>query len=466
MLLTITTTHQPATDLGYLLYKHPDRFQTFDISYGKAHVFYTEATAERCTAALLLELDPVALVRSNDKDNSAPLAQYVNDRPYVASSFFSVAINQVFGTALSGNSRERPDLVRREIPLEATLAVVPCRGGDELIHKLFEPLGYEVFTDRHPLDPQFPQWGESRYWRVTVRARARLTDLLSHLYVLLPVLDGQKHYWVGEDELEKLLRHGDGWLEEHPHRELVVSRYLGRRRSLVREALDRLRTLDDDLPEDDADDDEVAATPRPVSLGRQRMDVVTEKLVATGAGTVLDLGCGEGKLVKELLGCPQFSRILAMDVSHRALEIAARRLKLDRMAPAKRERLELFHGSLFYRDERIEGCDAAAVVEVIEHLDPERLEAFERVLFGWTRPRWVVLTTPNAEYNVVWDTLPAGEVRHPDHRFEWSRTEFGAWITKVCEAFGYRTHELFGVGVEVTDHGHPTQGVVLCREES
>lgn len=462
MLMTITTTHEPATDLGYLLYKHPDRCQSFDISYGRAHVFYPEASEQRCTAALLLELDPVRLVRSKDKQNTAPLAQYVNDRPYVASSFFSVAMSQVFSTALSGNSKERPALADTPLPLEVTLDVVPCRGGDDALRRLFEPLGYIVETKRHPLDETFG-WDDSRYYSVSLRNDLRLTDVLSHLYVLIPVLDGDKHYWVGADEVDKLLRHGEGWLDDHPHRDFVVTRYLERRHSLVRDALDRLRLLDDEPP-DEEPDAEVA--PPKLTLGRQRMEAVTQRLLEIGASRVVDLGCGEGKLVKALLAERQFQKILAVDVSHRVLEIAARRLKLDRMAPAKRERLELLHGSLFYQDSRLKNCDAAAVVEVIEHLDPERLPEFERVLFGALRPGYVVLTTPNAEYNVVWETLPAGSFRHGDHRFEWTREQFGRWTSRVCTEFGYVVHERFGIGEEVAEHGYPTQAVVLRREDS
>src|SRR6266576_878773 len=155
MLLTITTTHQPATDLGYLLRKNPARVQSFEQSFGVAHVFYPEATAERCTAALLLEIDPVGLVRNRrgPAGEGRSLQQYVNDRPYVASSFLSVAIADVFGSALAGKSKERPDLVATAIPLEASVSVVRSRGaGEELLRKLFEPLGYTVEAQRHPLD--------------------------------------------------------------------------------------------------------------------------------------------------------------------------------------------------------------------------------------------------------------------------------------------------------------------------
>ncbi|HEY8470775.1 MAG TPA: hypothetical protein VIL18_14080 [Longimicrobiales bacterium] len=184
------------------------RAQSIPLSFGQAHVFYPEATTARCTAALLLDVDPVGLVRGR-KGADAPLEPYVNDRPYVASSFLSVAIAQVLGTALAGRSRERPELVATPIPLVARIAALPCRRGEDLLRRLFEPLGYELEAAQHALDPRFAAWGESPYFTVTLRATTRLADMLRHLYVLVPVLDDAKHYFVGEDEVEKLLRRGE-----------------------------------------------------------------------------------------------------------------------------------------------------------------------------------------------------------------------------------------------------------------
>ncbi len=451
MLLTITTTHRPATDLGFLLAKNPVRPQTFPLAFGRAHVVYPEAGEERCTAALLLDIDPVGLVRGRG-EGAGLLDQYVNDRPYVASSFLSVAIAEIFGSALNGRSRERPELAATPIPLEAHLPAVPARGGAALVRRLFEPLGYELETADHPLDPLFPEWGAGRLVALTLRGTLRLADLLAHLYVLIPVLDAGKHYYFGEDEIEKLLRRGEGWLAAHPERELIAGRYL-RRRPLVRAALARL--IADEPP---ADEDE-AAEPAPEqarSLHDQRLEAVLEQLRRSGARSVADLGCGEGRLLRLLLPERQFERILGMDVAYRSLEIARERLRLDRLPPALAERLTLIQGSLLYRDPRLAGYDAAAVVEVVEHLDPARLAAFERVVFEHARPGTVVLTTPNAEYNVRFPTLAAGALRHSDHRFEWTRAEFAAWAERVAAAHGYRV-EIAPVGPEDPDVGAPSQ---------
>jgi 3' terminal RNA ribose 2'-O-methyltransferase Hen1 len=333
MLFTITTTHSPATDLGYLLHKHPGRVQTFPLTFGQTHVFYPEAGEQRCTAALLLDIDPVGLVRNRrgPSGEAGLLDQYVNDRPYVVSSFLSVAIAEVFGSALAGHSRERPELAEMSLPLEATLTALPCRGGENVLRRLFEPLGYTVAAQRHPLDEHFPDWGESLYFDVHLTACCRLQDLLTHVYVLVPVLDNDKHYWIGEDEVEKLLRHGEGWLVAHPEREFIVKRYLKYRASLARLALARLK--DEDQPGPDAveetRDAEETDLEQPLSLNDQRLGTVVAALKAQGARRVLDLGCGEGRPLQELLNDRFFTEIVGLDVSSRALERAQERLHLD-----------------------------------------------------------------------------------------------------------------------------------------
>ncbi|HEY2459874.1 MAG TPA: hypothetical protein VGI16_03665, partial [Candidatus Acidoferrum sp.] len=214
MYLTISTTRAPATDLGYLLHKRPGKLHSLALSFGQAHVFYPEATETRCTAALFLEVDPVELVRNSrgPSGEGGLLNQYVNDRPYVSSSFTSVALARAFGTAMGGRSKDRQELADSALPFEIHIAVLPCRGGEEFLRSLFVPLGYEVSARQHVLDEKFPEWGDSRYWDVRLRVRRRLQDVLQHLYVLLPVLDDDKHYWVGDDEIAKLLHRGEGWL--------------------------------------------------------------------------------------------------------------------------------------------------------------------------------------------------------------------------------------------------------------
>ena len=471
MLLTIETTHQPAADLGYLLHKHPSRVQTFSLSYGAAHVFYPCAEDDCCRVALLLDIDTIGLVRNprNCAGARRTLDHYINDRPYVASSFLSVAIGQVFSSAMNGKCAARPELVSQALPLTATLAVVPCRGGADLLKRLFEPLGYRVSATPHVLDPAFPDWGASPYFTLTLENTLPLQALLQHLYVLIPVLDNDKHYWVGADEVEKLLARASEWLPTHPEKELITRRYLKYDFRLTRDALARLAP--DEEPDPDAaeaaHDQEEAEIEQPLSLNAQRIGSVLAVLKSAGATSVVDLGCGEGNLLRELLREKQFSRILGVDVSIQALSRAASKLKLERLPPKQRERIELRQSSLIYRDEALrladgQPYDAATLVEVIEHLDPPRLHALERAVFEFAQPRTAVVTTPNREYNVRWETLPAGAMRHRDHRFEWTRAEFQAWAQRVAATHDY-TVRFLPVGPEDAEVGSPTQMGVFLR---
>jgi 3' terminal RNA ribose 2'-O-methyltransferase Hen1 len=464
MLLTITTTHKPATDLGYLLYKHPDKLQTVELSAGKAHIFYPEASEEKCTVALLLEIDPVELVRNSKgpAGEGFALEQYVNDRPYVASSFMSVAISKGFSTAMNGTCKTKPELVDQVMPFEVIISVLPSKGGELFLRKLFEPLGYKVQATRHVLDESFPEWGDSRYFTIKLSHELKLKDLLSHLYVLIPVLDNDKHYWVSEHEVQKLLEKGAKWLPNHPEKEQIAKRYLKNIGHFTKQALAILSKDNTSLQEVDSseEEDEPKAVQR---LHDFRLEKVLAELKSTGAKRVIDLGCGEGKLLKLLLKEKVFEEILGMDVSYKSLEIAKERLNIDDLPLRQKERIKLIQGSLMYRDKRLEGYDAAAIVEVIEHMDPARLAAFERVVFEYARPENIIITTPNAEYNQKFESLSTGTFRHADHRFEWSRKEFEAWASAVGKKYSYKV-EFKPIGPDVDERlGAVTQMAKFVR---
>lgn len=455
MYLSVATTHQPATDLGFLLHKHPGRVHETELPFGKALVFYPEATEARCEATLLLDVDPVGLVRGKGRGEGL-IDQYVNDRPYAASSFLAVAMGRALRTAMSGSSRERPDLAEAEIPLEAVVTPLPARGGGErLVRELFEPLGWTV--DVQTLEG-------ANYVTLRLSGRARLQALLNHLYVLIPVLDDDKHYWVGDDEVAKLMKRGEGWLESHPAQDLIVRRYLIHRRGLARDALERLAPeTREEAVEPEARPQREEALETPLRLNDERMAAVVDALKASGAKAIADLGCGEGKLLQRLVRERWVESLVGVDAAARDLERASKRLKLDIASGPREGRVRLLHGSLTYRDARWEGCEAAALVEVIEHLEPDRLPALVKVVFGAARPATVVVSTPNAEYNALFPNLPAGAFRHPDHRFEWTRGEFAAWCDRVAQAHGYR-FELSGIGPIDEQLGSPTQMAVFSRE--
>ncbi|MEO0553412.1 MAG: 3' terminal RNA ribose 2'-O-methyltransferase Hen1 [Bacteroidota bacterium] len=465
MLLKISTNRASARDLSFLLHKHPDRLQAVDLPAGKAHIFYPKADEQECSVCLLLDINPIDLVKNSKRnDNDFALGHYVNDRPYVASSYMSVAISKAFNTAMNGTCKQRPELVDESMPFEVKIAVLPApKGGEILIRKLFEPLGYSIELTRHELDGKFSEWGDSRYFTVTLKGSQKVKDLLSHLYVLIPVLDTNKHYWVSKSEVEKLLQKGQGWLGSHSEKEQITKRYLKGIGGLTRNALDRLIEVEESTGDDEKETlegSESEVDQKKESLHNQRLKLALEELKNAGAERVIDLGCGEGKLIKLLLKEKQFSKILGMDVSFRALEKAVERLHYTEMPPKQKERIELIQGALTYRDKRLEGFDAAAIIEVIEHLDLDRLKSFERVVFKFAKPNTVVLTTPNQEYNQLFESMETDQFRHTDHRFEWTRAEFNEWVERVCENYGYSAI-IKPVGEESEKVGAPSQMAVF-----
>jgi 3' terminal RNA ribose 2'-O-methyltransferase Hen1 len=481
VLLTLSTTHRPATDLGYLLVKHPDRVHTFDVPTGRAVVCFPEATPQRCTAALLLEVDAERLgatgARRGRPGPAGPegftLGRFVNDRPYAASSLLASALTRVFRSALTGASRDRPELAATAIPLELRLPVLRCRGGPELAAELFAPLGWSVTATAIPLDERFGGWGASQYVDLRLAGTLRLADALHHLYVLLPVLDDAKHYWVSTDEVDKLVRAGAGWLAGHPARELIAHRYLAHQRQLSEPALERLAASDDRaVPDtvtaagDESDEDaQLPAAVERAPLAARRRAAVRAALIDAGAARVLDLGCGSGDLLADLLADARFTEIVGIDISTRALAAAARRLHLDQpdgLSDRQRARIRLFQSALTYRDARLAGFDAAVLMEVIEHVDEARLPALADSVFGAARPATVVVTTPNVEYNARYPGLAAGALRHRDHRFEWRRDQFAAWAGRVAGDHGYAVN-ITGVGEPDPAAGAPTQLAVFTR---
>ncbi|GAA1585258.1 3' terminal RNA ribose 2'-O-methyltransferase Hen1 [Actinoplanes couchii] len=443
MLLTLTTTRKPATDLGYLLVKHPGKVHSFDVPTGTAYVMYPEATDERCTAALMLDVDPQRLRAQRD---AFELSQYVNDRPYAASSLLASALAKVFRSALRGASKDRPELAATAIPLEVRVPVL--RGTTDLVTRLFAPLGWAVTATPIPFEAELG--GGSRYVDLTLTGELRVADALNHLYVLLPVLDDNKHYWVAPDEIEKLLRSGEGWLAGHPEKVLIARRYLAHRRSLATTAL---QMLEADLPPATEEEAELPV-PRRAPLAEQRREAVLAAITEVGAARVLDLGCGAGALLTALVKDRNLTEIVGADVATRSLEQAERKLHLDRLPERQKDRIKLIQTALTYRDDRLRGFDAAVLMEVIEHVDLPRLPALEAAVFGHAKPGAVIVTTPNVEYNVHYEGLTG--MRHSDHRFEWTRAEFARWATATAERYGY-TVTVRGVGEADETTGAPTQ---------
>lgn len=458
MLLTITYTGQNTQDLGYLLHKNPYRPQEFELNSGKAYVFYPEVSDHKTTMALLLDINPIDLAKGKQGSKDGGLFDYVNDRPYTASSFLSTAITRVFNTAMNGRCDKKQELA--DSPLELSAHIYAIQGKDEFARKVFEPLGYTVRTSKNTLDGKFPEWGDSPYIDLEISGNVRLADLLNHLYVLIPVFDRQKHYFISEDEIDKLISHGGKWLSGHPAKNEIIYRYFLVKKSYARNTLNRLTI--DDVIDDDTEDNEKKIPEKKLSLNMQRLEAVKNAVLASGAESVIDLGCGECRLTKLLLDQKQIRKVAAADVSARELEKAKTRLHYDTMNEHRKNKLTLMQASLTYRDKRFAGYDCACVIEVVEHIESLRLPAFERNVFEFSGAQTVILTTPNREYNDNYEFLPDGQLRHNDHRFEWTREDFRKWTEHICQKFGY-TVVITGIGDDDGVHGTPTQMGVFTK---
>ncbi|MBP3759909.1 MAG: 3' terminal RNA ribose 2'-O-methyltransferase Hen1 [Ruminococcus sp.] len=459
MLLTITYKGENTQELGFLLHKNPERTQQFELNYGKAYVFYPEVSNKCTTAALLLDIDPIDLARGKAGSRDGGLFDYVNDRPYAANSFLSTAIVRILGTAMSGRCDKKQELADTPLDLSATIYSLKDNGDTELAKQMFEPLGYKTNVQRNMLDAKFPEWGISPYINLTISGKVRLSQLLNHIYVLIPVFDKQKHYYIDEDEIEKLLNHGEGWLAEHPYKEKIARRYFDAKKSYARRAIDIL------IANEETDSDDISAEEEKeihTPLNTLRMEAVKNAVLASGAETVIDLGCGECRLTSLLLSEQQIKKVTACDVSVSVLEKAAQRLHLDRMNPYKKNKLNLMQASLTYKDKRFEGHDCACAIEVIEHIEPMRIPAFERSVFEFACPKTVIVTTPNREYNANYENMQENSLRHGDHRFEWTKLEFKEWTEHICEKFNY-TCVISGIGDNDESLGNPTQMGVFTK---
>jgi 3' terminal RNA ribose 2'-O-methyltransferase Hen1 len=458
MLLTVSTTHRPATDLGFLLGRNTERCQSFPLPFGQAHVFYPVADVDRCTAALLLEFDPVRFVRDsrNRTNDAGTLSGYVNDRPYVASSLMSIAMARAFAPGMSGESRDRPKLVDTPIDLEATLSVLRCREGAGFIKRIFEPLGYTVETTPIPFPPTFAGWGESPYHAVKITARTKLKDLVSQLYLLLPVLDDDENYEVGDEKLVKLIERREGWLRTHPERDRIAKRYTKPENRWVEHTVARVVAADtDDLAADDDEADRRQKAAETPDLEKLRTAAVMTALREASARRVADLACGTGTLMKALLPEPRFKQVIGIDASIRALDIARVRLAIEKLPPEGRERVGLHQGAPTYRDAKLAGLDAICLVDYLERIDRSKLPALERVVFEFAKPTTVVFTTANADHGTP---RPA----HSPHASEWTRTAFEEWATETASRFGYEVR-FVAIGPKHEQQGSPSQMAVWTR---
>lgn len=466
MLLTLSalsTPQAPASNLSFLLHKHPDKLQSFSLPFGQAHLFYPEYSEHQCTLSLLLDVDPINLSRATNPNPNQHLWPYVNDRPYVCSSFMSTTISRVLGTALSGNCKSFPEYTSTPMHLKVSLHNLPVHSGHthhELISKLFSPLGYHIQTQHTGLlNERFPAWGESPLVDLHLEhSSITLQELLAHIYVLIPVLDNNKHYFVSTQEVSKLLRHGDSWLHTHPEKTWITQRYLKRQTRLAKLALQELQHHKDEDEDNTPQTKDINQEPHTTiettkNLHQRRLEQVLHTVLSLPSHhRIVDMGCGEGKLLKLLQNEPAIEHIVGIDVSTTSLQRAQRKLRMDELSYKESQRITLHHGSLLYCDDITTNADVITLVEVIEHIEESLLPFAMYHMLGFAKPNHLIITTPNADYNSLFENLSAGHMRHNDHRFEWSRKTFEAWCLTQADTYNY------SVSFEPVGDLHPELG--------
>lgn len=460
MLINITVTGENAKALSYILWKNPEHIFDREFSSGHVVVFFSEYSDQKATASMLVLVDTVGMVRSEWGKMSS---SYVDHRPYAASSITSVALKEAYSSAFAGKSEtaEIDAIIKQKLPVEIELSSVWTKGGVQNVHDFFEPINYAVKAEKLPYESKWLK-SDSNVFNITLTGMQTIPDLLRHLYVLLPALDNKKHYFVDGNEIAKLLSHGEGWLETHPHKERIVSRYLIHRHNLIEEALEQLT---EDILDEDTEEGTEEAVERPIRLQEERLQTALAVLRTLDPAPLKlgDLGCGSGDFIRLIENDRAFPEVIGMDVSSKALQLAEKRLHLDRRNAWQMPKISFIHGSLVYKDSRLKGLDAILLLEVIEHIDAAKLPIIEYNIFEFLSPGYVFVSTPNQEYNSLFPSIEKNALRHRDHRFEWTRNEFKQWSDAIAVKYSYEV-EFFNIGPCDDNLGAPTQMAVFKKK--
>ena len=469
MQLAIKAIGEGAKMLSFLLSKNPqNRYDRIEKGH-RVRFTYTVFSDSEVEAVIFVTPDPVELVKNSP--DTYEITQYINDREFVVSSIFCAYIRSALGTALNGRPKEDYlDWAKHAFQLTISFGPVATDLPDAAIKQLFEPLGYQIEIERGQAAYHFQLKEKSSARFINLQGTLTVQNALRHLFVLIPVLDNYRHYFIDEREIEKLERYGEGWLADHPLKDLIIKRTL-RFRELIDLVGVNLSQSDNpaqlaNLVQSDADKEaitpEPTLKPQPVvrlnELRYQRVIKLVENLPTRES--IVDFGAGEGKLSVRLGFIPGVKEILAVEPTEKEQLRALKRFseashKEDFITPTP------IWGSLFYYDEQLRAKDVMILNEVIEHIAESRLPRVMGTIFGSYKPKVLIVTTPNLEYNTVYQMEE--KVRHKDHRFEWTRAEFAEWTHTLAGNYPYKV-QLEGIGEEVEGYGHPSQIAIFTRQ--
>ena len=449
MQLTIRATGDNVKAVSYLLAKNPNNLYERNHKGHAVRMFYSLFTDTVLELTVFVTPDPLTLMQQSS--NAYDITHYINDREFAVSSIFTSLIRSAFGTALNGQPKENyVQWVNQPFLFDFGIGPVVTDLSDEKIRRLFEPLGYEVGIEYGETNYAFQMKVKSTARYLTLTGNVTLQKGLQQLFVLIPVLDNYKHYFIDENEIEKIKRYGEGWLDTHPEKTFIIQKAL---------RFKEVYSLLEERKENNTSQEKsVSSKVRLNELRYKRIVEVVSNLPVKKS--VVDLGSGEGKLAVQLGFIDGVQEILAVEPSEKEQLKARRRFEKVKDRTAFVEPTPMW-GSLFYYDERLKNKDVIILCEVIEHIDEERLPKIMDLLLRDYKPGVLLITTPNREYNEVYDMQDAK--RHDDHRFEWTRAEFEQWCAEKNQS-GHYELTFDGIGEMHAIHGFPTQMCLFVRK--
>ncbi|MNM55135.1 RNA repair, ligase-Pnkp-associating, region of Hen1 [compost metagenome] len=436
--------------ISYFLGKNPINPYIKETKYGTIEVKFIEYKSNFVDVYIVFRSKGLEMVKESEFKG---LEHYINDREFSISTIFLSNVKNSIGHVLSYDYDE----IDTNFDFSLTLGPISTKLPNEAILELFEPLGYDTEIKEIQLDYDF-KIESSGVYEITLNKTCNIVSLFRHIYVLIPVIDNYKHHFISKDEVDKLLRLGDGWLATHPKNEFISKRYVGYRESLFKTVITSLEN-EKEVEESKIEEQKEEK----VGLGKLRYLEFAKQVENLGVTEVVDMGAGEGRLIELLAKNKNLNQLIACEPT-----LTGRQRMYARIDKLDRKKLlsikpQVIQSSLFYKDYRLVNKECIVLCEVIEHINADRIDNVMDIILNYNKPKHFIISTPNFEYNVLYETMKT-KFRHGDHRFEMTRKEFKEFIDKHAERCGYDV-EYVGIGESHEQYGYATQMAVMKRKD-
>ena len=439
MIFSISTTHYPATDIGFLLHKNPDEFHKIPFNFGDVYIFYPYGSPELCMATLIVKIDPIKLYEKSFIDVCYDFPFIETEYEVFGFSLFSMLLSKIYVMTLNGISNSRSELVNLSIPLSANIINVMHYDKVLLIKEFFEQLEYNVRIENKSGNNNETKLCKIECFNIEITAIIPLKNILSHLCIILAVLDNSLHYWMNENEIDKIIEMSKVFLKNHPMEDYIM-KHLSKEK--INSKVKAISFVSQDklwnrylIPTVNKGREKLLK--KQVKFNEEKHNYIISVLKGLNSKSVVDIGCGEGEFIELLFKDVNFERILGVDVSNYMIEKAKFRIDLCNIPSENKERINIIQSSIFYRDKRLRGYEAATVINVIEYFDLPRLKLFEQVLFGLIQPQHVIIVISSVEFIVKKDSISNNKFNNVKNVFEWTKEKYKLWYSCVAEQYDY-----------------------------